>query len=65
MRINQTYSSLSWQNRIVDLKPLAGLTNLTNLELSSNQIADIKPLSGLTKVPSFDLSKREFDGVKR
>jgi Leucine-rich repeat (LRR) protein len=35
------------------VKPLAGLTKLTDLSLNSNQIVDVKPLEGLTKLTSF------------
>jgi internalin A len=31
----------------VDVSPLAGLNNLTNLYLGSNQIMDVSPLAGL------------------
>ena len=37
-------------NSITDISPLAGLTNLTSLNLQSNSITDISPLKGLTKL---------------
>jgi Leucine-rich repeat (LRR) protein len=35
---------------ITDLTPLAGLTNLVELQIGKNQITDLKPLAGLTKL---------------
>ena len=35
------------RNQISDLSPLAGLENITGLELADNQISDLSPLSGL------------------
>ena len=35
--------------------PLAGLTNLEKLNLSSNQIADLSPLANLTKLVELNL----------
>jgi Leucine-rich repeat (LRR) protein len=37
-----------YKNQIGDVKPLAKLTNLTDLEIGWNQIGDVKPLAGLT-----------------
>ena len=43
-------------NRIMDISPLAGLTNLTGLELRDNlHIADISALSGLAKLESLSM----------
>jgi Leucine-rich repeat (LRR) protein len=36
------------RNRIRDIGPLSGLSNLQYLYLDSNQVNDINPLSGLT-----------------
>lgn len=36
-----------WKNKISDISPLAGLTNLSYLDLRGNQIADFSPLDGL------------------
>jgi internalin A len=36
--------------KISDLKPLAGLSNLTTLVLFDNQISDLKPLAGLSNL---------------
>lgn len=38
------------ENGISDLEPLANLSNLTDLDLSSNKISDIKPLSSFTNL---------------
>ena len=35
-------------NKVSDISPLDGLTNLDTLLLGSNQISDIRPLAGLT-----------------
>ena len=37
-------------NRISDLSPLAGLTNLTKLDLYWNQVTDLSPLASLTNL---------------
>jgi internalin A len=38
------------RNQIGDVKPLAGLTNLTVLSLEYNQIGNVKPLARLTNL---------------
>ena len=40
---------------LVDLSPLAGLTALTRLDLSSTGVTDVSPLSGLTGLSELDL----------
>ena len=40
---------------IVDITPLSGLTNLTDLQLGGNQITDITPLSNLTSLTRLGL----------
>ncbi|MCL2603698.1 MAG: leucine-rich repeat domain-containing protein [Defluviitaleaceae bacterium] len=42
--------------QISDLTPLAGLINLTMLDLNNNQISDLTPLAGLTNLEWLDLS---------
>jgi Leucine-rich repeat (LRR) protein len=37
-------------SRISDISPLAGLTNLTELQLSGNNISDLTPLAGLKNI---------------
>ena len=46
-----------WDNRITDLSPLSGLTNLTSLILSFNgfNITDISPLAGLANLTALQL----------
>jgi internalin A len=50
--------------RIVDLKPLASLVNLSDLKLWKNQIVDVKPLSGLTKLTKLTLSENQIIDVR-
>ncbi len=56
---NLTQLYLGWgafsQNYISDISVLAGLTNLTTLELNGNQITDISALAGLTNLTTLDL----------
>ena len=42
-------------NAVTDLSPLAGLTDLTQLELRGNSISDISPLAGLTNLTRVSL----------
>ena len=42
-------------NKISDLSPLDGLTNLEVLKLYGNEISDLSPLKGLTKLKALDL----------
>ena len=42
-------------NNITDLTPLAGLTNLTGLDLWENNISDLTPLAGLSSLTRLDL----------
>ncbi len=51
-------------NKIIDVKPLSGLTKLTALSLNSNEIVDVKPLSGLTKLTELTLNSNEIVDVK-
>ena len=37
-------------NSVSDISPIAGLTNLTTLNLTNNSVADISPIAGLTKL---------------
>jgi len=43
-------------NQTDDISRLAGLTNLTRLDLWHNQISDLTPLAGLTNLKHLDLS---------
>jgi internalin A len=49
--------------QISDLRPLAGLTNLTILGLQSNQISDLKPLARLTNLTVLDLKSNQISDV--
>ncbi len=51
-------------NRLVDVQPLAGLTNLTELRLDSNYIVDIKPLAGLTNLTILYLHTNQIADLK-
>ena len=47
-------------NQLVDLTPLAHLTNLTDLHLGSNQLVDLTPLAHLTNLTKLDLSYNQI-----
>jgi internalin A len=47
-------------NQIINLAPLSGLSNLTNLDLSGNKIINLAPLSGLSKLTDLDLSLNQI-----
>ena len=47
-------------NKIVDLSPLSGMTNLTWLYLGGNQISDLNPLAGLTNLTTLDLAGNQI-----
>jgi internalin A len=51
-------------NQIVDVLPLAVLTNLTKLDLNSNQIVDVKPLAGLTNLTFLSLHSNQIVDLK-
>jgi internalin A len=51
-------------NQLVDVQPLAGLTNLTELRLDSNQIVDIQPLAGLTNLTILYLHTNKIVDLK-
>ena len=48
------------QKKIEDITPLAGLTQLTKLDLSGHNIKDIKPLAGLTQLKDLSLNNTEL-----
>ena len=55
---------LIWENnQINSLAPLAGLTNLAELRLTSNQISNLSPLAGLTKLIILDLSGNQINNL--
>ena len=49
--------------KVTDLMPLAELSNLKNLGLSSNHIADLTPLAELTKLEVLELDKNEIKNL--
>ena len=51
------------RNKITDLTPLAGLTLLTELDLSENRITDLAPLAGLTQLTELDLWRNEISDI--
>ena len=58
-----TKLSLS-NNKITDLKPLAGLNNLIELSIDNNQISDLQPLSGLSNLTTLVLYRNQIVDVK-
>ena len=50
-------------NSIKDLSPLAGLTNLTWLDLSQNNIADLSPLAELTNLTWLDIGGNNLSNI--
>jgi internalin A len=55
----------SWHEGVIprDLAPLAGLTNLKHLTLSSNSIEDISPLAGLMSLEHLDLGHNTIEDI--
>ena len=47
-------------NRVRDLAPLTGLTQLESLYLSDNLIGDISPLAGLSLLRELELQNNEI-----
>ena len=50
-------------NLISDLSPLAGMTNLSYLQLSNNSISDLSPLAGLTNLNFLFLSNNSISDL--
>ena len=50
-------------NSIKDLSPLAGLTNLTWLNLSQNNITALSPLAGLTNLTWLDIGGNNLSNI--
>ena len=50
-------------NSIKDLSPLAGLTNLTRLNLSQNNITDLSPLAELTNLTWLDIGGNNLSNI--
>ena len=51
---------LYYTNQIVDLTPLASLTNLTSLDLGKNQIVDLTPLASLKNLTYLGLWQNQI-----
>ena len=51
-------------NWATDLSPLAGLTQLTNLELSFGKINNLSPLNGLTQLTNLDLVGNDISDLR-
>jgi Leucine-rich repeat (LRR) protein len=51
-------------NQISDITPLAGLTNLTVLDLAGNQISDLTPLAKLINLTILDLDDNQISDPK-
>ncbi len=54
---------LKWNYNISDISPLAGLTNLKELDLGGNKISDISPLARLTNLQELDLDKNSISDI--
>ncbi|MCH4057938.1 MAG: MucBP domain-containing protein [Lactobacillaceae bacterium] len=52
----QSQVDTAYYGDITDVSPLAGLTKLTNLQLSGNRITDVTPLAGLTNLTQLGLA---------
>ncbi len=50
-------------NSISDISPVAGLTNLTSLDLGINSISDISPVAGLTNLTSLSLDFNSISDI--
>jgi hypothetical protein len=47
--------------RVTDISPLAGLTSLTNLDLTGQPVTDLRPLAGLTELTKLDLGNKKSE----
>jgi len=58
---------IGWNSQFSDIselvKVLAGLTNLTQLDLTSNQISDINPLAILINLTNLDLQSNQISDI--
>ena len=50
-----------YDTQVVDLSPLAGLTNLEVLDLCDTQVVDLSPLAGLTNLEVLNLRNTQVD----
>ena len=51
------------RNAIIDLRPLATLTNLTYLNVSGNQVTDLRPLTNLTHLTELNLRNNRVNDI--
>ncbi|GEO69680.1 MucBP domain-containing protein [Levilactobacillus acidifarinae] len=56
----QSNVTTAYYGGIVDLSPLAGLQNLTDLQLTGNRIKDVTPIAGLKNLKSLGLTLNEI-----
>jgi len=47
-----------------DLRPLAGLTALTELDISGNRVSDLKPLAGLSALTELNINRNQISDLK-
>jgi internalin A len=52
------------RSEIVDLQPLASLTNLESIELEDNRVSNIESLSGLIKLRELDVSINQISDIQ-
>ena len=50
-------------NQIVDVSPLAHLTNLQELWIWDNQVADVSPLVHLTNLQRLELNENQINNI--
>ncbi|NQZ10680.1 MAG: hypothetical protein HRT35_26310 [Algicola sp.] len=55
--------NISFNQNLVDISPLAGLTNLAILGLHSNDIVSLSPLSNLTKLTYLEASFNDINDI--
>jgi len=60
---NLTWLNLGSNETLDDIDPLAGLTNLTELDLHRTGISDITSLEGLTKLILLDLQQNDISNL--
>ena len=54
---------VNYSDNITNLNGLAGLTNLTQLDLTGGQISDLRPLSALTNLKVLNLSRNSITSL--
>ena len=55
---------VNYSDNITNLNGLAGLTNLTQLDLISDRISDLQPLSDLTNLTELDLGNNQISDLQ-